>query len=56
MEHAFVGVDDGEAFTAHTEPGRRGALVEWLDRMRFMMRVEVTDLTAELAVMWRPAR
>ena len=21
VEHAFAGVDDGEAFTAHTEPG-----------------------------------
>jgi folate-binding protein YgfZ len=50
----MAGVDDGEAFTAHTEPGRAQALVEWLDSMRFMMRVEVTDATDELAVMWRP--
>ena len=50
-----VGVDDGEAFTAHVEPGQAPALVEWLDRMRFMMRVEVTDVTDELAVVWRPA-
>jgi folate-binding protein YgfZ len=55
VEHAMYGVDDGEAFTAHVEPGRAPALVEWLDRMRFMMRVEVTDLTEELAVCWRPA-
>jgi folate-binding protein YgfZ len=54
VEHAFAGVDDGEAFTAHTEPGRSAALVEFLDRMRFLMRVEVTDVTAELAVTWRP--
>ena len=27
VEHAFAGVDDGEAFTAHTEPGRAAALV-----------------------------
>jgi folate-binding protein YgfZ len=54
VEHAMAGVDDGEAFTAHTEPGRAQALVEWLDSMRFMMRVEVTDATDELAVMWRP--
>lgn len=54
VEHAFVGVDDGTAFTAHTEPGRGPALVGWLDRMRFMMRVEVIDLTEELAVAWRP--
>ena len=54
VEHAFVGVDDGESFTAHTEPGAAAALVTFLDRMRFMMRVEVADVTAELAVTWRP--
>lgn len=55
VEHAMYGVDDGESFTAHVEPGQAPALVEWLDRMRFMMRVEVADVTAELAVAWRPA-
>ena len=54
VEHAFAGVDDGEAFTAHTEPGRAAALVEFLDRMRFMMRVEVSDVSAAIAVAWRP--
>lgn len=56
VEHAFTGVDDGEAFTAHTEPGRAEALIAFLDRMRFMMRVEVTDVTDEVAVAWRPGR
>ncbi|QWC83889.1 folate-binding protein [Nocardioidaceae bacterium] len=55
-EHAFYGYDDGESFTAHTEPGRVGDLVAWLDRMRFMTRVEVTDVTDELATVWRPAK
>jgi tRNA-modifying protein YgfZ len=55
VEHAMYGVDDGEAFTAHVEPGEATALVEWLDRMRFMMRVEVEVVTDELAVTWRPA-
>jgi folate-binding protein YgfZ len=55
VEYALYGVDDGEAFTAHVEPGQAPALVEWLDRMRFMMRVEVTDVTADVAVAWRPA-
>jgi len=54
VEHAFTGLDDGEAFTAHTEPGAAGALVGFLDRMRFMMRVEVADVSDELAVTWRP--
>jgi folate-binding protein YgfZ len=55
VEHAMYGVDDGESFTAHVEPGQAPALVEWLDRMRFMMRVEVADVTGNLAVAWRPA-
>ena len=54
VEHHLRGVDDGEAFTAHVEPGTIGSLAEFLDRMRFMMRVEVTDVTEEYAVAWRP--
>ncbi|WP_114424145.1 YgfZ/GcvT domain-containing protein [Nocardioides houyundeii] len=53
VEHHFHGIDDGESFTAHTEPGAGAALAQWLDRMRFMMRVEVA-LVDDLAVMWRP--
>lgn len=55
VEHHLVGVDDGESFVAHTEPGRVGELVTFLDRMRFMMRVEVIDETATTAVTWRPS-
>ncbi len=55
VEHHFRGVDDGEAFLAHTEPGAAAALGGFLDRMKFMMRVEVNDVTEELAVAWRPA-
>ena len=54
VEHAFYGFDDGAGFLAHTEPGTAAALVEFLDRMRFMMRVEVAEVTADLAVTWRP--
>ncbi|HSV37241.1 MAG TPA: folate-binding protein [Nocardioidaceae bacterium] len=53
VEHAFTGVDDGETFTAHTEPGKGEELAGFLDRMRFMMRVEVTRAD-EVAVTWRP--
>lgn len=52
VEHAFEGYDDGSAFTAHTEPGAGAALVEWLERMKFMTRVELS-LVPDLAVMWR---
>lgn len=54
VEHAFTGVDDGESFTAHTEPGRAAALIGFLERMKFMTRVEITDVTGDLAVAWRP--
>ncbi len=56
VEHAFVGADDETAFVLHTEPGRAAALVDFLERMKFMTRVEITDVTPELAVTWRPAR
>lgn len=54
VEHAFTAVDDGEALTLHTEPGAGQPLLEFLRRMVFMMRVEMTDATDEAAVMWRP--
>jgi folate-binding protein YgfZ len=50
IEHGFAGVDDGETFLAHTEPGGAPALVAFLDSMRFMTRVEVQDVSSELAV------
>lgn len=54
VEHALYGVDDGTAFWAHVEPGTAPALVAFLDSMRFLLRVEVADLTDELAVVWEP--
>jgi folate-binding protein YgfZ len=55
VEHAFAGIDDGESFTAATEPGAAASLIEFLDRMRFMSRVEVSDETSEVALTYRPA-
>ena len=54
VEHAWAGVDDGTAYTLHTEPGGGAALVAFLERMRFLREVEVSEVTAELAVTWRP--
>lgn len=50
VEHHLALVDDGDAVWAHVEPGTAAALVEFLDRMRFMMRVEVTDESDGYAV------
>ncbi len=54
LEHVLYGVDDGVTFWVHTEPERAADLASWLDRMRFMMRVEVADRTADVAVVWSP--
>ncbi|MGC4940155.1 YgfZ/GcvT domain-containing protein [Kribbella sp. DT2] len=54
VEHAMYGVDDGETFWLHTEPGAAAALVEWLQKMVFMSRVEITDVTDRFAIVWRP--
>jgi tRNA-modifying protein YgfZ len=52
IEHVLYGVDDGETFWAHTEPDAAGPLAAWLDRMRFLMRVEVADRSEAYAVVW----
>jgi tRNA-modifying protein YgfZ len=52
IEYVLYGVDDGETFWAHTEPGAAPALVSWLDSMRFLMRVEVSDRSRDYALVW----
>lgn len=50
IEHVLHLVDDGETTWVTTEPGDAAPLVAWLDSMRFMLRVEVTDVSADWAV------
>jgi folate-binding protein YgfZ len=50
IEHHLSLVDDGTAVWAHVEPGTVGDLVKFLDSMRFMLRVEVADVTDAYAV------
>ncbi|MFL5909196.1 MAG: YgfZ/GcvT domain-containing protein [Gaiellaceae bacterium] len=50
VEHHLALVDDGDAVWAHVEPGTAAPLAEFLDRMRFMLRVEVTDESESYAV------
>ncbi|GAA2426621.1 folate-binding protein YgfZ [Actinomadura vinacea] len=54
VEHHLHLVDDGEAVWAHVEPGTAPALAEFLDRMRFMLRVEVEDVSGSHAVVTVP--
>ena len=52
VEHHLTLVDDGEAVLAHVEPGTASALVEFLLKMRFLLRVEVEDVTSSYAVVF----
>lgn len=54
VEHVMYGIDDGETFWLHTEPGAGKALQDWLQSMVFMSRVEIADATAAYAIVWRP--
>ncbi|WP_460943821.1 CAF17-like 4Fe-4S cluster assembly/insertion protein YgfZ [Okibacterium endophyticum] len=50
LEHAVKLIDDGTTVWMLVEPTAAADLVAWLDRMRFMLRVEVADRTADYAV------
>ena len=50
VEHHLTLVDDGSQVLAHVEPGTAEALLGYLDRMRFMLRVEVEDVSEAYAV------
>ena len=51
IEHHLTVTDDGTALWAHVEPGTAAALLEFLTSMRFMLRVDPQDLSADYAVL-----
>lgn len=51
IEHWAAITDDGETAWLVTESGRGEALADWLDSMKFTLRVEVTERSAEYAVL-----
>ncbi len=51
VEHQLSLVDDGSASWIHAEPGEAGPLLEFLNSMRFMLRVDCADVTADFAVL-----
>ena len=55
VEHSLHLVDDGEAVLAHVEPGTAAALVDFLRRMQFLLRVDVADVSDAWAVVADPA-
>jgi folate-binding protein YgfZ len=55
VEHNLHVVDDGETTWVTTEPADAAPLVAWLDSMRFMLRVEVADVSGQWAVLGEPS-
>jgi tRNA-modifying protein YgfZ len=51
VEHHLTLTDDGTTTWIHTEPGTAAALTAFLDSMRFMLRVEVADVSRQYAVL-----
>jgi tRNA-modifying protein YgfZ len=51
IEHHLTLTDDGTATWVHVEPGTVAALAEFLESMRFMLRVEVADISQDSAVL-----
>jgi tRNA-modifying protein YgfZ len=51
IEHHLTLADDGTAVWAHVEPGNAGALLAFLQSMRFLLKVDLTDVTSDFAVL-----
>jgi hypothetical protein len=51
IEHHLTLADDGSATWVHVEPGEAGPLQKFLASMRFMLRVDPEDVTADYAVL-----
>lgn len=54
IEHQFNLVDDGTTTWLTLDPGRAEPLMAHLQKMKFMMRVEVRDVTDEYALLRTP--
>jgi hypothetical protein len=51
LEHSIRIIDDGVTAWLLIEASQTAALAAWLDRMRFMMRVDVADVSAQWATL-----
>jgi tRNA-modifying protein YgfZ len=51
IEHHLTLTDDGTSVWLHVEPGTAADLVAFLESMRFMLRVEVADVSSDYAVL-----
>ena len=50
IEHQFFLVDDGKTVWLHLDNEKKEDLINYLEKMKFMMRVEVTDKSSEYSV------
>ena len=51
IEHHLTLADDGTAVWAHVEPGTAGVLLAFLQSMRFLLKVDLADVTSDFAVL-----
>jgi tRNA-modifying protein YgfZ len=51
IQHHLTLADDGTAVWIQVEPGTAGPLLEFLESMRFMLRVDPVDVTGEFALL-----
>jgi folate-binding protein YgfZ len=51
VEHHLTLTDDGTSVWVHVEPGTAAKLAAFLESMRFMLRVEVADVSQDYAVL-----
>jgi tRNA-modifying protein YgfZ len=56
IEHDLHRVDDGQRTWITVEPGTTAALASWLDSLRFMLAVQVRNVSADYAVIGEPVR
>jgi len=54
IEHQFNLVDDGTTSWLTLDPGRSAPLISHLQKMKFMMRVDVNEVTGEFALLRIP--
>ena len=54
IEHDIHAIDDGETTWINCEPGTVNDLMTYLISMKFMLRVEVTDVSDQIAIVGAP--
>ena len=56
IEHQFFLVDDGKTVWLHLDSEKKEDLINYLEKMKFMMRVEVADKSSEYSVFKTPGK